>query len=184
MDSSWAVVIGAGIALLGSVFAPWLKDSLERRHLQREGNRSAVSRSLLRITAAAPDVALARLQAANSNTTPKTEAVKSIVNLALKQSEASQAVFELGLLLSARDAPLETMARSVINAAAGKDDFSVEVICFTQTAARWYRMELSAKDALSSFKSDVIRYRAQNLGVSVATQSPHEEPAESEGPTA
>jgi len=167
MDSGWAAVIGAGIALLGSVFAPWLKDSLERRHLQHEGNRSAISKSLLRITAAAPAVALARLEAAHSDGAAQAEGVKAMVNFALKQSESSEAVFELGLLLSARDTPLETMARSVLTAAASKDDFSVEVICFTQAAARWYRTELSAKEALSTFEADVKRYRARNLGVNV-----------------
>jgi hypothetical protein len=41
MDSGWAVVLGAGIALLGTAFVPWLKDAFDRRvRLNDEHNRA------------------------------------------------------------------------------------------------------------------------------------------------
>ena len=172
MDN-WEFAIGVVVALIGSVFAPWLKDSLQRRHLQQESNRSAVSKCLLRITAAAPDVALARVEAVkNAPVIPTESSAGSLKNLASKQFESYEAVFELGLLLSSRDAPMETMARLVINAAE-ENDFAVELICFTQAAARWYRKELSAKKALSSFESDVEKYRAMNLGLNALDIDEH-----------
>lgn len=156
MDSSWAVVIGAGIALVGSVLAPWIKDALDRSHRTRESNRAAVSASLLRIAASAPECAVARIRLLRASD-PSDRFGLSLL-LTEKTLQADRAVFELGLLLTKKDGPMETMARLVVNAAEG-DHPTIELVRFTQASARWYRGELGAKEALNDFQSKTRKDR-------------------------
>ncbi|PXA71904.1 hypothetical protein CTB96_03015 [Cryobacterium arcticum] len=88
--------------------------------------------------------------------------------------EAQRAVFELGLLLATKDAPIESMARMMVNAA-HRDDFAIEVTCFNRLAARWHRGELSAESALNSFRKDVVRYRAMRLGMGPLAEEVNED---------
>jgi len=167
MDTGWVLatfIAGQVVILLGSVFTPWLKDSLERKHQRREANRTSIAACLLRISAAAPEIALAQLRIKQSGPVPTKESLEfSRIHLA-KNYEAFEAVFELGLLLAKRDEPIEDMARSMINAA-DKEDFAVEVSCFNLFAARWYRGNLSAKDARGQFKAKVDELRPMRLGL-------------------
>jgi hypothetical protein len=166
MDSGWAIVIGAAIALLGSVFAPWLKDTIDRRNRQLESNRSAVAASLQLIATATPAAALARLEMLRNDLDGERQATThAAARLQItKLYEAQNSVFELGLLLTTKDAPIETMARMVVNAAQ-RDDFAVELHCFIRFAASWYRGDLSAEAALTLFRNDVVRYRDLRLGM-------------------
>jgi hypothetical protein len=143
MDSGWAVVIGAVIALVASIVTPWIKDGLERKHREHSESRAAVA-SALRLVANAG----ASYSTVMRGDGKHDEGVRRAAISALSVS-----VMELGLLLASKDAPIERMAREMIRAIQANSAGSLGV--FTIAAAEWYRGELSADAALASYREKV-----------------------------
>ena len=49
MDSGWAVVLGAAIALIGSAVIPWIREAATRKQISAHETQSAVSRATLAV---------------------------------------------------------------------------------------------------------------------------------------
>lgn len=174
MDSGWAVVIGAAIALIASVATPWLKDSLDRKHRDAVLRKAALAGALQRISKAAPRLAQAVLvnrslrdimpsaSASASATAAEMVSLEPATEIARAQAELGDAIFELALLLPSSDAAIELMARS-LSEAMHERHFGIELGAFSSASARWFRGEISAPQALSEYERTVQRWRERTL---------------------
>lgn len=71
----------------------------------------------------------------------------------------NSAVFDLALLLDAKDEPIESMARDLL--AAALESKMLALADFAFAAAAWYRGQITAEEARSQYATKLANWRAK-----------------------
>ena len=165
MTSGWAVVLGAAIALIGSVLGtvigPWIRDRADRR--LRLGDESAARlqrmederRARLLVLLTELEARLLRYGVLATVDPATIEDAKLRLSHLRKTNGARIKVYkvqgEVGLLLRPDEAPLERMATGAHVVA--RQTRRVDAIATANTLlGRWYRGELDAATAQATFQ--------------------------------
>ncbi len=145
MDSGWALVIGAGIALIGSAVVPWIRESLQSRR-REEGERRA--ELAIAITAVAN-----HLSAVGKRVVRK----KPWTN---QRIDAVASVLKLGLLLKPQEVAIERMTDAALLAVTKGKNRSVGL--YLQLMGKWYRGEIKPGAALEMYQLGIERPKVEN----------------------
>lgn len=141
LDSGWALVIGAVIALIGSVAAPWIRDVVERHHQTRLDYREQTRDTLIDYQAALVSLIRAVMGGADMLD-------------AMQSMHLSAARLELAL--RKEDRYIAQMAIEVAGhwggAAPDPSTGSRMQALFIEMSSAWYRGELPAKAAQMLFE--------------------------------
>lgn len=161
MDSGWAVIVGASIALVGSVLAPWIRDATERRHLSEQATRQSIAESLRRISIAMPELARASeelrwIEGEGEHDASSPVFISIIRRLGAASTEMEQAAFELGLLLDNSDREIEILTRKTAHAIR-EPAYGPAMGAYSVGVSRWYRREISASSALKQYDSTMMQ---------------------------
>jgi hypothetical protein len=138
MDSGWAIVIGAGIALFGSAIVPWVKETIQTERREEAERRVAQGSA---IAALADEIAALTDRVVNEK-------------LAVRQkSRAFIAAHKVGLLLRPADAPIERMAETAIDAIGGSKMSSLGP--YLRLMSAWHRGEITAAAAQREYQEQL-----------------------------
>ncbi len=148
MNSAWAIVVGAIIALTGSVATPWIREALETRRRQAEIDREDV-----RVRKQETGVAIRNLMEAfmdqyAAHGVPGYDAA-ALVKRSLMMT------LDLGLLLDGLDlaiAPIVSSAGEVI--ATGSPSALKAINSLTSVLTAWRRGQVSGWEALDAYRCD------------------------------
>jgi hypothetical protein len=134
MNSAWAIVIGAAIALVGSIGAPWVKEAVERKSRRAESRREqlrlAIEEFIEQVSSVVGDRAAGHLPS-------RTPALSTATRIAL--------------LLDEKDAPVEQMLPVVVIAAKDGVHEAAALGAFQAAVHPWFRGDISSKTALDAF---------------------------------
>jgi hypothetical protein len=146
MNSAWAIVIGAAIALVGSIGAPWVKEAVERRSRRTESRRE-------------------QLQVAIEEFVDHIGTIigDRAAGVATSRSLALSTATRIALLLDEKDAVVDQMLPAVVIAATQGLHESAALGAFQASIHPWYRGDLSAQAALDMFVENLEKAGAQAL---------------------
>ena len=141
MDSGWAVVLGAAIALVGSAIVPWARDAVtdrRTRELDRQKALANASEEVVRLAAW------------------RFEPIANL-NWQHETSKRGLALTRLGLLLNRGEVEIQELVERAFTSLAGEDgQFRAGVYLRMASRLReWHRGEISARDAWDTFAAEV-----------------------------
>lgn len=150
LDSGWALIFGAVIALAGSVFAPWIRDASQRRHVQEEQLRDEQRKALL----AYQDSALVLLR---MRSVPDADYDRGAVLSDLHRDDA-----RLQLCLPKKDAAIGDIVSDLtvrVSAKDAQDDRWYALGGYRAVTSHWFRHQITADEALREYTQG-LRERA------------------------
>lgn len=148
MNSGWAVIAGAAIALIGSVATPWIREALEAKRRRTEIIREDARTRKRELGVAIHDFMEALVeQFASHNVTGADQVALS------KRSLMTS--LDLGLLLESPDMPIATVVASAAGTVATGNDAALKAVnSLTSVLSAWRRGQISAWEALDSYRLD------------------------------
>jgi hypothetical protein len=148
MDSAWAVIVGAAIALLGSVVTPWIREAVEGKR-----RRAEIVREDERVRKHELGVAIHNFMEALVDEFAGRE-INSLDQVALSK-RSLMTTLDLGLLLESPDMPIATVAASAAGMVAMGNDVSLTAVnSLTSVLSAWRRGQISAWEALDAYRAD------------------------------
>lgn len=142
LDSGWALIIGAAIALIGSVAAPWLKDAAERKHIRARELREEQRQALIAFQGSV--VALLRVRILRPTGIDLGEAL----------GDLHRDVARMQLCLPEKDAPIGSIVDDLTMRVSEPDldDGRWNALgLFRSVTSRWYRREIGAGAAVEHY---------------------------------
>ena len=148
MQEGWAVVIGAAIALVGSIGAPWLTGRVDAGRRRREARRDALRLAIgdfieltVRAYAGGQDAEQRRMS----------------------HNLASVAATRVALLLEGDEAVIEQIGDEALDAAVlrppGDPEGMMRLGAYQSAVHRWFRGELPASRIRSHFDATLAGFR-------------------------
>ena len=141
MDSGWAVVIGAAIALIGSSVVPWVRENVRERTQAARTRRAEIADALTRVGGALGETARAVIL--------KTPESMSTV------ASAWATLLELELLLDKSEGDIATIGREALQLVFSGDSRGAPA-AYARAVAAWHRDGVTPAEALELFKSLIL----------------------------
>ncbi|NVN00775.1 hypothetical protein [Arthrobacter sp. SDTb3-6] len=148
MNSAWAIVVGAIIALVGSVVTPWIREALETKRRQAEIDREDVHVRKQETGVAIRNLMEAFMEQYTARGIPGYDA-------ATLAKRSLMTTLDLGLLLVLSDlaiAPIVSSAGEVIST--GSPSAPKVIDSLTSVLTAWRRGQISDWEALDAYRRD------------------------------
>lgn len=137
MDSGWAIVVGACIALVGSIGAPWLREWASHRADEKRARQDDLRGYIVELIERLTDVLIA---------------IRNGKPTGFAKAAAATTGTKIALLLTRHETAIERMIATTINQLS-KEDPGKYISALQSQLHRWYRGEVTADDALLSFRT-------------------------------
>ena len=148
MNSAWAVIVGAAIALVGSVATPWIREAVEGNR-----RRAEIVREDARVRKQELGVAIHNFMEALVEQFAGHER-EGVDQVALSKRSLMTSL-DLGLLLESPDMPIATVVASAAGTVATGNDAALKAVnSLTSVLSAWRRGQISAWEALDSYRAD------------------------------
>jgi hypothetical protein len=152
MDSGWALVIGAGIALFGSAIVPWVKETIQAERREEAERRAALASA---IAAVADHLSAVGKRVVRSK------------GWANERIDAIAALLKLGLLLKPDEVAIERMSDAALTAVSQGKGRSVGL--YLQLVGQWYRGEIKPDEAFGLYELGMEQADAKRADTPVTT---------------